>query len=310
MTALVHPPFLCIPNISEGRRVEVLRACARAVAGAGARLLDASRDAAHHRAVLTFAGDRDSVLAAVVALFEQALPAIDLRLHAGVHPRIGAVDVVPVVPIGAARMGDCVALARAIGAEVARRFAVPVYLYEEAATQPSRRRLEDVRRGQFEGLADKMRDPAWAPDYGPGQPHPSAGASAIGARRPLVAFNVTLATNRLDVARAVARAVRERTGGLPFVKALGVPLVDRGCVQVTMNLTNVEQTSLARAFERVREEAARRGVAVRGSEIIGLVPTSALPPGGATALQLERFSPRSVLEERLAGPDVDPDELT
>ena len=167
-----------------------------------------------------------------------------------------------------------------------------------------------MRRGQFEGLADKMRDPAWAPDYGPGQPHQSAGASAIGARRPLVAFNVTLATNRLDVAKAVARAVRERTGGLPFVKALGVPLVDRGCVQVTMNLTNVEQTSLARAFERVREEAARRGVAVRGSEIIGLVPTSALPPGGATALQLERFSPRSVLEERLAGPDVDPDELT
>jgi glutamate formiminotransferase len=290
--------------------VEVLRACARAVAGAGARLLDASRDPAHHRAVLTLAGDRDAVRGAIVALFAQALAAIDLRVHAGVHPRIGAVDVVPIVPLGTTSMDACVVLARDLGAEVAQRFAVPVYLYEEAASRPSRRRLEDVRRGQFEGLAHKMQDPAWAPDYGPGQPHPSAGASAIGARRPLVAFNVTLVTDQLDIARAVARAVRERTGGLPFVKALGVPLADRGCVQVTMNLTNVGETSMQQAFERVRTEAARHGVAVRGSEIVGLVPAAALPAGGAAALQVERFSPRCLLEERLAGPDFDPRELT
>lgn len=304
-----RPPFLCVPNISDGRHADVLRGCARAVVDAGARLLDASRDPTHHRAVLTLAGDSDSVLAAITALFAQALPAIDLRRHEGVHPRIGAVDVVPVVPIGPTPMTDCVILARRLGAEVAERFAVPVYLYEEAATYPHRRRLEDVRRGQFEGLTEKMRDPAWVPDYGPSHPHPSAGASAIGARWPLVAFNVNLATSELETARAVARAVRERTGGLPSVKALGVLLKDRGCVQVTMNLTNVEQTSIQRAFERVREEAARRGVAVRGSEIVGLVPASAIPAGGASALQLEGFGPHVLLEERLAGPDVDPDEL-
>jgi glutamate formiminotransferase len=303
------PPFLCVPNISEGRRAAVLRACARAIAGTSARLLDASRDEAHHRAVLTFAGTADTVAAAIRALFAEAVPAIDLRRHAGVHPRIGAVDVVPVIPLGSTPMQAAVDLARRLGEAVARQFAVPVYLYEEAASQPSRRRLEDVRRGQFEGLVEKMRDPAWLPDYGPPAPHPTAGASAIGARRPLIAFNVTLATDQLDVARAVARTLRERTGGLPGVKALGVPLFDRGCVQVTMNLTDVERTSMRLAFDRVRDEAARYGVAVDASEIIGLVPRSALPPDGPAALKLARFTPRMVLEERLSEPDLDPDTI-
>jgi len=309
MSATAPPPFLCVPNISEGRRPAVLRACARAVAGASARLLDASRDEAHHRAVLTFAGDADTVAAAVVGIFAEAVPAIDLRRHEGVHPRIGAVDVVPVVPLGSTPMPAAVELARRLGETVARQFAVPVYLYEEAASQPFRRRLEDVRRGQFEGLAARLCDPAWRPDYGPPTPHPTAGATAIGARRPLVAFNVMLATDDLAVAKAVARTVRERSGGLPGVKALGVPLLDRGCVQVTMNLTDVMRTSMGQAFDRVREEAARLGVAVAGSEIIGLVSRSSLPPEGPAALQLEHFTPRVLLEERLAGPDLDPDTL-
>lgn len=300
------PPFLGVPNISEGRRPDVLRACARAMAAAGVRLLDGSRDPVHHRAVFTVAGTAEAMRAAMLALFAEAVAAIDLRTHTGVHPRIGAVDVVPIVPIGATPMSACIDLARSLGAAVADRFGVPVFLYEDAAFHPSRRRLEDVRRGQFEGLAAKMRDPAWAPDFGPAEPHPTAGASAVGARRPLIAFNVNLATDRVDVARLVARAVRERTGGLPSVKALGVDLPDRGCVQVTMNLTDVEQTSLATAFERVRDEAARYGVAVRGSEIIGLVPASALPPGGAASLQLEAFTPQRVLEHRLQGADFDP----
>jgi glutamate formiminotransferase len=304
------PPFLGVPNISEGRRPDVLRACARAMTAAGVRLLDASRDAVHHRAVFTVAGTAEVIQAAMLALFAEAVAAIDLRTHKGVHPRIGVVDVVPIVPIGPTPMAACIDLARSLGAAVADRFSVPVFLYEDAALHPSRRRLEDVRRGQFEGLAAKMRDPAWAPDFGPAEPHPTAGASAVGARRPLVAFNVNLATDRVDVARRVARAVRERTGGLPSVKALGVELPDRGCVQVTMNLTNVEQTSLATAFERVRDEAARLGVAVRGSEIIGLVPASALPQGGVASLQLEAFTPERVLEHRLNGADFDPALLT
>ncbi len=300
------PPMLGVPNISEGRRVDVLRACARALIAGGVRLLDASRDAVHHRAVFTVAGTAQAMQAAMLALFAEAVPAIDLRSHAGVHPRFGAVDVVPIVPLGTTPMATCVDLARSLGAAIADRFAVPVFLYEEAARDPSRRRLEDVRRGQFEGLAEKLRDPAWRPDFGPAQPHPTAGASAVGARHPLIAFNVTLATERIDVARHVARSVREKTGGLPSVKALGVALPDRGCVQVTMNLTDVRQTSLETAFARVRDEAARHGVAVRASEIIGLVPAAALPPGGAAALQLEAFTPERVLEHRLRGADFDP----
>jgi glutamate formiminotransferase len=275
----------------------------------GARLLDASRDPVHHRAVFTLAGGGDALRAAILALFAEAIDAIDLRRHTGVHPRMGAVDVVPIVPIGSTSMEAAVALARLIGREAAEQFAVPVFLYEAAASHPIRRRLEDVRRGEFEGLAAKMREPGWAPDFGPPAPHPSAGATAVGARRPLAAYNVNLATTRLDIARAVARAVRERTGGLPGVKALGVPLPDRGCVQVTMNLTDLEATPLLRAFERVRGEAARLGVEVLNSEIVGLVPAAALPADPGAALQLEPVDRRRILEARLSGEDFDPDAL-
>ena len=196
-------------------------------------------------------------------------------------------------------MHDCVALARTTAAEVAARFDVPVFLYEEAATSPERRNLADIRRGEFEGLAAKLVLPEWAPDFGPSRPHPTGGATVIGARMPLIAFNVNLATDRLDIAKAIAAAVRFSSGGLPFVKAMGVALQDRRLVQVSMNLTNYEQTPIVHAFDAVTVEAARRGVTVSDSEIVGLVPAAALPPDPARALRLRGFTPDQVLEYRL-----------
>jgi glutamate formiminotransferase len=289
----------CIPNISEGRRQDVLEACAAAVRGAGVQLLDVKPDAAHNRAVYTFAGDAAAVKAAVLALFDAALPVIDLRQHTGEHPRIGAVDVVPFVPIEGVTMADCVALAQETGEEIARRHGVPVFLYEEAARSPARRNLEDIRRGEFEGLGARLRQPEWAPDFGPAEPHPSAGASVVGARMALIAYNINLATDRLDVAKKIAAAIRQSSGGLRYVKALGVELADRGIVQVSMNLTNFEKTPMFRVFELVKREAARHGVTVLESEIIGLVPSAALVASAAWYLQLERFGEDQVLESKL-----------
>jgi len=288
-----------IPNISEGRRSQVLDACADAIRATGARLLDVKPDAAHNRTVYTFAGTPDAVTAGVYALFATALPAIDLRDHRGEHPRMGAVDVVPFVPIEGATMADCVEIAKTVGAEVARRHNLPVFLYEEAASTPTRRNLEDIRRGEFEGLAAKMQGPAWRPDFGPATPHPSAGATVIGARMPLIAYNINLATNRLDVAKKIAAAVRQSTGGLRFVKAMGIELGDKGIVQVSMNLTNYEKTPVFRVFELVKREAARYGVTVLESEIIGLIPSAALTASAAWYLQLDGFSEDQVLEHKL-----------
>ncbi len=291
----------CVPNVSEGRRLDVVRALAAALERIdGVRLLDHSADPAHNRSVFTIAGEAEAVGLAVLALFETAIPAIDMRTHRGAHPRIGAVDVVPFVPIGAT-MAECVALARQTGAAVADRFAVPVFLYEEAASRSTRRNLADIRRGEFEGLAARMTSADWAPDFGPGQPHPTAGATVIGARAPLIAFNVNLATNQLETARAIATTVRERDGGLPAVKAMGVALPHRGIVQVSMNLTNYEITPMLRAFEAVRREAEARGVSVLESEIVGLVPAAALPPAPGQALRLTGFTDNQVLEKRLGG---------
>ena len=289
----------CIPNVSEGRRTDVLDACAGAIRSAGARLLDVKPDAAHNRTVYTFAGDADAVRAGVLALFDRALAAIDLRSHSGEHPRIGAVDVVPFVPIEGATMADCVELAKRVAQEVSTRHSLPVFLYEEAATTASRRNLEDIRRGEFEGLAAKLQQPDWRPDFGPAAPHPSAGASVIGARMPLIAYNINLATNRLDVARRIAAAVRQSSGGLRYVKAMGVELQDRGIVQVSMNLTNFEKTPMFRVFELVKREAERYGVSVLESEIVGLVPAAALTASAAWFLQLEGFSEDQVLETKL-----------
>jgi glutamate formiminotransferase len=294
----------CVPNISEGRRADVVRALTDAVASThGVRLLDASSDAAHNRSVLTMAGDASALKAAVLALFAEAASRIDLREHRGEHPRMGAVDVVPFVPIEGATMADCVALAQEVAAAVATRFAIPVFLYEEAATRPSRRNLEDIRRGEFEGLAAKLASSDWTPDFGPSTPHPTAGATVIGARMPLIAYNVNLATDRLDVAKKIAAAVRHSSGGFRYVKAMGIALEDRGIVQVSMNLTNHEKTPIHRVFDAVRRAAARHGVSILESEIIGLVPESALVGAAQHYLQLERFAPAQVLEHRLRRPD-------
>lgn len=289
-----------VPNVSEGRRREVIDALAAAVAGvSGATLLDTSSDAAHNRTVFTLAGGAAALKTAVIELYAAALARIDLRVHSGVHPRIGAVDVAPFVPLDPADMPACVALAADLGEAVARRFDLPVYLYERAARTPDRRRLERIRRGGFENLAAKMRRPEWRPDFGPPAPHPTAGATAIGARPLLVAFNVNLDTGDVDVARCIARAVRASDGGLEAVKAMGVGTARPDVVQVSMNLVDFERTPLHEAFEAVRREAARHGVEVRDSEIIGLAPAAALVPAAARALRINGFTVRRVLDCRL-----------
>ena len=265
----------------------------------GVRLLDRSSDTSHNRSVITMAGEPAPLKAAILALFEIAVAEIDLRSHSGEHPRLGAVDVVPFIPIEGATMAECVTLAKETGAEVARRFKMPVYLYEEAATNPARRNLADIRRGQFEGLAAKLSQPEWAPDYGPSAPHPSAGATVIGARMPLIAYNINLDTNQLDIAKKIAATVRFSSGGLPHVKAMGVALEDRGIVQVSMNLTNYREMPILRVFNAVKAEAERHGVAVLESEIVGLVPAAALPRGAADILRLTHFTSSQILETRL-----------
>jgi glutamate formiminotransferase len=289
-----------VPNISEGVRTDVVARIADALrAVPGVRVMDVQSDGTHNRSVLTLAGDADGLRQAIPMLVSMTMEAVDLRTHRGEHPRLGAVDVVPFIPIEGATMADCVALARDVGKEVAERLGVPVYLYEEAAQRPDRRNLEDIRRGEFEGLAEKMAKPGWAPDFGPSQPHPSAGATVIGARMPLIAYNINLATNRLDVAKKIATAVRMSSGGLRFVKAMGLSLEDRGTVQVSMNLTNYEKTPIFRVFDLVQREAARYGVNVLESEIVGLIPQAALLQAAEYYLQLEGFSAKQVLENKL-----------
>jgi glutamate formiminotransferase len=296
------PLIECIPNVSEGRRPDVVRRLADAITSvAGVKLLDSSSDSSHNRSVFTLVGDAPAVEAAVLALFERAVAEIDLRTHRGEHPRMGAVDVVPFVPIEGVTMAECVAVARRVGAAVAERFGVPVYLYEEASSNPARRNLEDIRRGEFEGLAVKMAAEAWAPDFGGTTPHPSAGAAVIGARMALVAYNINLATDRLDVAKKIAASIRHSSGGFRFVKAAGFTLADRGIVQVSMNLTNYEKTPIFRVFETVKREAARYGVAILDSEIVGLIPSAALLGAAEYYLQIEGFKPEQVLENKLRG---------
>ena len=289
-----------VPNLSEGRRPEVVAAAVDTLRRTpGVRLLDVQSDKDHNRSVLTLVGDEAALKAAILSLFEVATQKIDLRTHTGEHPRLGAVDVVPFIPIEGASMKDCVALARDVGASVAERFGVPVFLYEEAASAAHRHNLEDVRRGQFEGLGEKMKDPAWAPDFGPPAPHPSAGATVMGARMPLIAYNVNLGTSDVQVAKKIAKGIRHSSGGFRFVKAMGVMLEERGVAQVSINMTDFKKTPLFRVFETVKNEAERYGVSVVGSEIVGLVPSEALLDAAEHFLRLESFSPSQVLERKI-----------
>jgi len=292
------PPFVaplieCVANFSEGRDAVVVRAIEDAIASSsGVLVLRSERDADHNRSVITFAGPPDAVSQGALRGIAVAVERIDLRRHTGVHPRIGAADVVPFVPLEGATLEDCVAVARRTGEEVWKRLRVPVYFYEAAATNPERRMLENCRRGGFE-------NPKVTPDLGGPGLHPSAGACIIGARKLLIAFNVNLQTDDVAVARDIARTIRASSGGMPFVKALGLPLAGRGLAQVAMNLTDFEQTPLHEVFDAVEREAAARGVAIAGSEIIGLVPKKALEDAAAHYLKCENFQSGLVLENRL-----------
>ena len=291
----------CVPNFSEGRNRATVQALIDAVASVtGVLVLDHTMDRDHHRCVLTFAGVPDAVVEAAFRAIRVATDLIDLRIHDGVHPRVGATDVVPFVPIRATTMRDCVQMAKRLGQRVGQELEIPVFLYEQAALHRDHASLESVRRGGLEGLAFRMAsDPDWSPDFGPAQLHKTAGAIVIGARPPLIAFNVNLHSTSLEVARSIAKAVRHSSGGIPHLKAIGVELASRRMVQVAMNLTNYQETPLHVAFESVRALASLHGVTIAGSEIVGLIPQAALVGAAANALRFEQFDPGQVLETRI-----------
>lgn len=291
-----------VPNLSEGRDRATIDAVSRAIRDtAGVELLHVSSDVDHHRSVFTYVShSAEAIGEATVRMFEVALPRIDLRHHRGEHPRVGAVDVVPFVPLQGRPMSECVALAERVGEEVARRFDLPVYLYEFAARQDYRRALPVIRSGGFENFAGRIEDPRWAPDFGPARVHPTAGVTVIGARTILIAFNVQLDTDDMAVASNIARAVRASSGGLPFVRALPIHLHRRGIVQISTNLLDYRQTSIAQVFGAVRDQAGFHGVKIRSSEIVGLVPTDALPDNAAEQFAIENYTPDIVLDRRIA----------
>jgi len=291
----------CVPNFSEGRRKEVVDAIAQAIASVhGVRVLDQEMDADHNRSVITFVGDRTSVVEAAFRGAKKAVELIDMSRHRGEHPRVGALDVLPFVPIAGVTMDDCVDLARAVGKRIADELQVPVYLYEAAATRPDRRALPDVRRGEYEGLKIEIEtNPDRKPDFGSPRLHPTAGACIVGARPVLIAWNVNLRTTDVGVAKRIAKAIRESDGGLPAVRAKGFDLVDRELVQVSMNMVDYRKTSLVQAFEAIRALAAKEGVEIAESEIIGLVPLDALVEAATQYLKLARFHREQILETRL-----------
>ncbi|NOS79676.1 MAG: glutamate formimidoyltransferase [Nitrospira sp.] len=293
----------CIPNFSEGRNPATIQALIAAVESVpGVWLLDRTSDPDHHRSVLTFAGDPDAVLEAAFQAIQIATKLIDLRNHTGVHPRIGATDVVPFVPIQGSTMEDCIRLAQRLGERVGAELQIPVFLYEQAAGHPDRTRLETIRQGGLSGLGARMAAGLnWRPDFGPAHLHETAGAIAIGARPPLIAFNVNLNSPDLNIAKTIARTIRQSNGGLPCVKAIGVALASRGIVQVSMNLTDYRVTSMATAFRAVQTESSKVGVGIAESEVIGLVPQAALDQAASALLQLRRFDSTQILETRLAG---------
>jgi len=289
-----------VPNFSEGRRPEVARAIADEARRAGATVLDLTWDADHHRGVLTFAGEPARVEAAAFAVAKKSLELIDLNRHQGKHPRMGALDVLPFVPLGGADLADAVAMARRVGERIGSALQCPVFLYEAAASRPERRNLATLRAPRFEGLRDLVgRDPAWAPDFGPARIHPTGGAVAVGARPPLVAFNIDLETADVAVARSIARSIRERDGGLPGVKALGLYLDQRACAQVSMNLVDIARTRVVDVYKAVERLAGQAGTSIRAGELIGLVPRAALSEEEARGLRLYEFSPARILENRL-----------
>ena len=301
MDAAVAIPVLeCVPNISEGRIPSVIDRLARAVTQvAGVRLAAVHIDPDHHRSVFTFLGAPEPVQAAALSLARAVFETVDMQAHHGIHPRLGALDVLPFVPLRDLTMADAVTVARTVAAHLAADHALPVYLYGAAATAPGRRSLLAVRAGQYEGLPTRLADPSWRPDFGPARFDPRRGAVLVGARDVLVAFNVWLDTDDASAARAIARAVRESSGGLPALQAMGGRLERRGIAQVAMNLLDYRVTSLPQAFDAVRSEAARRGVGVRRGELVGLAPRAAFAGRSPESVGLVEWSDAGYLESYL-----------
>ncbi len=290
----------CVPNFSEGRDLQKIDKIVAPFRGKqGVKLLDYSNDEDHNRLVVTVVGEPEPLRDAVLEAIGVAVELIDLNHHQGQHPRMGAVDVVPFIPIRNVTMEEAVALSKEVGEEVAKRYNLPVFLYEKSASAPHRENLAAVRKGEFEGMAEKIKQPEWHPDFGLAERHPTAGTVAIGARMPLVAYNINLNTPSLEIAHDIAKKIRFIGGGLRYCKAMGVELKDRGITQVSINMTDYTRTALYRAFELVRVEARRYGVSIVGSEIIGLVPMEALIDTASYYLGLENFSMEQVLEARM-----------
>ena len=290
----------CVPNFSEGRDLDKIEKIVKSFQGKdGIKLLDYQNDEDHNRLVVTVVGKPGALKTALYEAFRSALDVIDMRRHRGQHPRMGAVDVVPFVPIKNVSMAETVDLSIQIAKHVSEAFNLPVFLYEASATRPERRNLANIRKGQFEGMADKIKTPEWKPDFGPKKIHPTAGVTALGARMPLVAFNVNLDTDNLSIANDIAEKVRHISGGLRYCKGIGVKLKERNMVQVSMNMTDYTKTALYRSFELIKMEARRYGVNVVGSEVIGLVPMAALIDTAVYYMGIENFSMEQVLEARI-----------
>lgn len=290
----------CVPNFSEGRDLDKIdKIVAPFRAKAGVKLLDYSNDEDHNRLVVTLVGEPEALKEAVIEAIGIAVKLIDLTKHQGQHPRMGAVDVVPFIPIKGCTTEDAIAMSKEVGQRIAEAYQLPVFLYEKSASAPHRENLAAIRKGEFEGMAEKIHQPEWHPDFGPANRHATAGTVAVGARMPLVAYNINLNTNNIEIANSIAKKIRFIGGGLRYCKAMGVELTDRGIVQVSINMTDYTKTALYRAMEMVRFEARRYGVSIVGSEIIGLVPMEALIDTASYYLGLEDFSMQQVLEARI-----------
>ena len=293
----------CIPNFSEGQNQELINefvAIAKSVPGVS--LLDHSSDASHNRSVFTLTGDPEGIAEAAFKLAKLASEKIDLTKHKGEHPRMGAVDVIPFVPVKDVTMEECIEISKKVGERIAKELSIPVFLYEDSASAPSRSNLAAIRKGQFEGMTEKIQQPEWGPDYGERKVHPTAGTVAVGARMPLVAFNVNLSTSNIDIANNIAKTIRGSSGGYKYCKAIGVMLEDRNVAQVSMNMVNFEGTPLYRVFEAIRAEAARYGVTIIGSEIIGLTPSKAMIDCAEYYLKVEEFDyKKQILENHIIG---------
>lgn len=289
----------CVPNISEGRRKEVVEEIIGNLKKLEVKLLDYSSDEDHNRTVITFVGGSENVVNAAVQVARDAVRLIDLRSHKGAHPRMGAVDVIPFIPVKNVTMRDCIEISKRVGKIIGEELGVPVYLYAESVTKEARRLLPEIRRGEFEGFFEKIKDPEWTPDYGPQEVNPTAGVTAVGAREFLIAYNINLSTKDISIAKKIARSIRESSGGLRYIQAREMPLDEKGCVQVSINILNYKKAPIYRIFEIVKMEAERYGVSVLESELVGLMPMKAALDSLSFYLQFSELNEDQILETRI-----------